>query len=146
MSAYETAQLLANYAHVVSAIVLIMTLIIGMRQFRKTSRLTSQATSAEIFVRLEERFYRTPRMREIRRRAASELLSCIYPCSAFNELAGFFDLVGIFTRQGVLDEWMVLSSYYRNASAFWRGAQKCGFIERRRREEESAEGEILPLE
>jgi hypothetical protein len=93
------------------------------------SRSASRATGAQVYFKLEEKFYHTDLMRSLRRRAAEELLNKGNEgFDAFDELANFFDFVGTMVHQGVLNKEMAASSFFRRATAFWISAEKKGAI------------------
>ena len=96
------------------------------------ARSSRRAMGAETYYQLEEKFFHTDLMRALRRRAATELASGD-SFDAFDDLADFFDFVGILVRRRVLDEEMAWSSFYRRAAAFWDEGLAKKVIERARK-------------
>jgi hypothetical protein len=80
---------------------------------------TRKKSSAETYFRIEEKFYHTDLMRNLRKEAADDLLNGSDKSDAFDELGDFFDFVGIMLKQGALEVEMAHSSFYRRATAFW---------------------------
>lgn len=95
---------------------------------------TQRALGADVYYKLEEKFFHTELMRGLRRKAARELLEYEEQGSekkyeAFDDLADFFDFVGVLVRRRILDREMAWSSFYRRAYAFWSKAEDLGIVE-----------------
>jgi hypothetical protein len=57
---------------------------------------------------------------------------------AFDDLGDFFDFIGTLLRRGVLDKYMVWSSYYRSATAYWGEGHERDIIEDKIRKSHSS--------
>jgi hypothetical protein len=89
---------------------------------------------AQTYSQVEEKFYYSNLMRNLRRRASAELLSG-NTFSAFDELADFFEYVGVLVRRGIIDEEMAANSYRSRAAAYWYKACERKLIENIRKDQ-----------
>jgi hypothetical protein len=120
-----------DVAGIITALAAIITALAAYRQITEAHR----SAGANLYYQLENQFYHSNLMRDLRKRAAIELCSTDETFDAFDDLGDFFDFIGTVVKAKALSEPMAWSSYYRRATAFWHRGLERGAIAKARKGE-----------
>jgi hypothetical protein len=122
---------MSDIVGIITALAAIITALAAYRQIVEAHR----SAGANLYYQLENQFYHSDLMRDLRKRAAGELCSTGETFDAFDDLGDFFDFIGTVVKAKALSEPMASSSYYRRATAFWHKGWERGAIARARKGE-----------
>lgn len=110
-----------------AAVAAAITAIIAIRAESKRSRF---ALGVDLIIKLDERF-NSEEMQKARQDAAKSLLDKTY--TGADDMLDFFEMIGLLTRRGALDEKMVWHTFFYWLHRYWCSANE--YITKERRED-----------